>query len=318
MTNVKYYREMEKMNRGLSIFIMAFMVCVLNKCGPSRPAMKEFAFPKSKYSDWARVFENPVNIRIESLSTSIMRAQRSGILNLENPRAAGLRDGTLRLPVFAHLLRHEKYGDYLVDAGIPVKESLPDNDGEKGEFEGDDIRMGETDWGTGSRLASLNAHPKAVFFTHLHLDHSMGIADLPSTTTLVFGARESTEPYNILNSREDLKKYLKGIKIVYTINFSQAATMPPCGPCADLLGDGSLWAISTPGHSAGHISYLVNGTAGPVLITGDACVVRWGFENDVEPGYYSSDIETSRKSLKMLREFCSTYPRIRIIFGHEL
>ena len=46
------------------------------------------------------------------------------------------------------------------------------------------------------------------------------------------------------------------------------------GPSGDLLGDGSLWAISTPGHTKGHISYLINGLDGPILLTMDASFIR--------------------------------------------
>src|SRR5262249_45637047 len=36
----------------------------------------------------------------------------------------------------------------------------------------------------------------------------------------------------------------------------------------DVFSDGSFFAILTPGHTAGHTSYLARTTAGPVLLTG--------------------------------------------------
>ena len=38
----------------------------------------------------------------------------------------------------------------------------------------------------------------------------------------------------------------------------------------DLLGDGSIRLVSTPGHSPGHLSVLLRAATGPVLVVGDA------------------------------------------------
>ena len=82
------------------------------------------------------------------------------------------------------------------------------------------------------------------------------------------------------------------------------------------LGDGDLWAISTPGHTTGHVSYLVNTKGGWVLLTGDASHTRWGFENNVVPGW-SEDEALAKKSLTALRKFSLENKEVRVVFGHE-
>src|SRR5690606_41820310 len=56
---------------------------------------------------------------------------------------------------------------------------------------------------------------------------------------------------------------------IYSLSLHDALPISPFERVLDLLGDGSIWAISTPGHSPNHVSYLVNAESGPVLITGD-------------------------------------------------
>jgi N-acyl homoserine lactone hydrolase len=85
---------------------------------------------------------------------------------------------------------------------------------------------------------------------------------------------------------------------------------------ADVFGDGSFFAILTPGHTAGHTSYLARTTTGAVLMTGDTSHTRWGWENDVEPGTYLSDRERSRKSLLALRALSERHPKMTVRLGH--
>jgi len=94
--------------------------------------------------------------------------------------------------------------------------------------------------------------------------------------------------------------------------------MPPLGRCLDVLGDGSFWAVSTPGHSPGHISYVVNATSGPVLITGDAAFYYWGFANGIGDKFFDADKAVARQSREQLLAFTKEYPQLKIFVGHEL
>jgi N-acyl homoserine lactone hydrolase len=85
----------------------------------------------------------------------------------------------------------------------------------------------------------------------------------------------------------------------------------------DVFGDGSLFAILTPGHSAGHVSYLARTTTGPVLMTGDVCHTRWGWEHGVEPGSYLRDRDGSRKSLFALKALSERHPKMTVALGHQ-
>jgi N-acyl homoserine lactone hydrolase len=85
----------------------------------------------------------------------------------------------------------------------------------------------------------------------------------------------------------------------------------------DLFGDGSVFAIWVPGHTPGSIAYLVRTPKGPVLLTGDACHTRWGWDHGVEPGEFSSDRPRSAVSLKTLQDLVARHPRIEVRVGHQ-
>ena len=60
----------------------------------------------------------------------------------------------------------------------------------------------------------------------------------------------------------------------------------PVGPDAfdavlDIFGDASVFAIHTPGHTAGSTAYLVRSTQGPILLVGDTSHTQWGWDHGV-------------------------------------
>jgi N-acyl homoserine lactone hydrolase len=85
----------------------------------------------------------------------------------------------------------------------------------------------------------------------------------------------------------------------------------------DVFGDGTVWALWVPGHTSGSTAYLVRTPRGPVLLTGDACHTRWGWEHEVEPGTFSSDLPRSAESLGRLRRLVAGHPSVEVRLGHQ-
>jgi glyoxylase-like metal-dependent hydrolase (beta-lactamase superfamily II) len=112
--------------------------------------------------------------------------------------------------------------------------------------------------------------------------------------------------------------YLAGVEALFEIDFHSAQILPPLGSCADIFGDGSFWAIHTPGHRKGHVSYLVNGKERVILLTGDACDIKSGFDRLVGPGFGSYNMSEAQRSLERMREFVDRYSQINVFFGHEI
>jgi N-acyl homoserine lactone hydrolase len=85
----------------------------------------------------------------------------------------------------------------------------------------------------------------------------------------------------------------------------------------DVIGDVYMFALWLPGHTAGSTAYVVRTPQGPVLLTGDACHTRWGWDHDVEPGTFSADRPRSVHSLAALRALAARHPTMSVRLGHQ-
>lgn len=277
--------------------------------------ISNYMVKKSELKDWESVFINPTSIEIETLRTGTIISKMSGLLNLKSANATELKDGVANIPVLAHILRHEKYGDYLIDTGFDSSFTNEIGGNFKGILKKIYFRnyiQEKSSEGIEFQLKGRCINLNGVFLTHIH-EHASGSPSLPNEIPYVYGNGEREENFfpfvysNFFKNKVDLQK----------IDFLKGQDMPILGKCVDVFGDGSFWAISTPGHTKGHISYIVNGKETKSLITGDVCISKKGFELGVETGKFSLNIEQGRESFLKIKEFIKYYPYTKMIFGHE-
>jgi N-acyl homoserine lactone hydrolase len=156
-----------------------------------------------------------------------------------------------------------------------------------------------------------------ILLTHLHLDHITGMPDVPRGTPTFAGPGDTRDrAFLHMVSRGSIDGLLAGHDAIGELGYAP----DPSGRFAgvlDLFGDGSVFAISTPGHTPGNTAYVVRTPGGPVLLTGDTCHTRWGWEHDVEPGNFSSDGPRSAASLAALRGLAARHPALDVRLGHQ-
>ena len=268
------------------------------------------------YHSWDEILSHPQPITIRTYSTGIMQTTLAGIMNLEHEKAQNIADKVIEIPVNVGLVQHKDFGAYLIDAGLDA--SYVDNP--HGTIKG---MMVEPYLGKGSQepnthiAAILNQESiqlKGVFLTHLHTDHTAGIVDLPKDIPYVAGMNERYLNFRFFMQSE----HFAGIDELQEIDFAKGIDLPPLGKGIDVLGDGSLWAISSSGHSAGHVIFLINGIDEQVLFTGDACNDHYQFETGIGPGFYSSDLEGGQEVLDQIILFKERYPEVKLVYGHDL
>lgn len=165
---------------------------------------------------------------------------------------------------------------------------------------------------TAAQLKAFGQPIAGILFTHLHGDHTAGLPELSSNIPKIIGKNEKhihiplLYRSNHLNARDSL----------WYLDWEQSIPATPFDQVIDVFGDQSLLALATPGHSTGHTSYLLNTTEGLILLTGDACHTRYGFEHSIEPGW-TQDREAAVHSLEQLRQFHREHPEVQVIFGHQ-
>jgi glyoxylase-like metal-dependent hydrolase (beta-lactamase superfamily II) len=245
-----------------------------------------------------------------------MQTTRSGIMNLEHDHARNIPDGDIEIPVNVGIIQHQEFGAYLIDAGLD--QSYVHN--QHGTIRGLMVKsfLGKGSQEPDTHIAAVldreGIQLEGVFLTHLHMDHTAGIVDLPKHIPYVAGKGERYANFRFIMQSD----HLDGIDALYEIDFAAGIDLPPLGKAVDLFGDGSLWAISSSGHSPGHVTYLINGIDAQVLFTGDACNDHYQFETGIGPGSYSSDLEGAQEALERIIRFKERYPEVKLVYGHDL
>ncbi len=269
-----------------------------------------YPYKKNDVNKWEEVFQNPCNIRLKSFQTGSVKINRRGTLNPEHPLAEDVQDELFEVPILAHWVHHGEKGNFLLDTGLDAAYINDPRGGLQGSSV-DEFKLVPNE-NIAYYIDKYSIDLKMVFLSHLHADHAIGIRELPKNIPYVVSKGE----YDVYHP-EIHGNFLEGLEELYEIDFSQGVNIPPLGLSADLLGDGSLWAVWTPGHTAGHMSFLLNGLDGPILLTMDAAFICENLEIGVAPSDYTWDVDKAQETLEKIIKFLKQYPQVRVGAGHE-
>jgi glyoxylase-like metal-dependent hydrolase (beta-lactamase superfamily II) len=241
----------------------------------------------------------------------------------------------MRIPVIAFLIEHPSAGPILIDTGFHrvVAEGSPGernrNLGPIGRLMGRNIHM-RPEQAVAAQLRARGIDPESielVVMTHLHFDHASALADFPGATVIASAAewaaaraRGSTllgYPTAQIDPRPSYR----------TIDFcgpaarayarARAGAAGPFESAYDLLGDGSLVLVYTPGHSTGHMSVIARLREREALIAGDAIYTLATLREGRRP-WRSQDGKAFERSLRALQAYDREHPDALIVPGHDM
>lgn len=304
-------------NLALAAVMLATSACAVT----SHPVEHAKLGTQRSTADLLRVIDLPGSVELTTVNSADWAIDRAGLLDLEDPKAkaAGLKDGREPIQLYFHALRHPTEGLFLIDTGVErALRDAPKEAAVRGmvtrvmHFDALKIHQPLGDW-----LALQPDAVKGVFLTHLHVDHVMGMRDVPSVTPVYTGPGEADER-TLMHAfvRGHTNRALEGKPALREWQFDEWDAAGFRG-VLDVFGDGSVWALYTPGHTPGSVSYLVRTPQGPVLLVGDTCHTRWGWDHGVTPGSFSEDHDENARSLDALEKLVAAHPRIDVRLGHQ-
>ncbi len=265
-----------------------------------------------------RLAEQPGPVRLTKHVAADWAIDRSGLINLDHPRAAQLDEGPEPIQIYVYVLEHPERGTFLIDSGVarsvarhgedmplawPISALMP--------HETLHVRLDT------ATLLQRSSQPIAgVFLTHLHLDHVLGLQDVPKEVPLYVGPGEADDSrLQHLANRPTTNRSLQGFGPL------REWSVEPPGESGlaviDVFGDQSVFGLHIPGHTDGMMAFLVRTEQGGQLIAGDGCHTEFGWTHDVEPGSFNTDGEQAARSLAHLRAFAARHPEVKVHLGHQ-
>lgn len=282
----------------------------------------EYNLPEqSEYKGWQDVFDGASKIGLKPLMVG--RTHSNSLpyyMNLDTFKEPPENFVPENLPLFSYLVNHPSEGDILIDAGLHSSYT-------RGSMKGNSTflvkifqkknkmdYLQEAGQDTGSQIVSSGAKIKKLFLTHLHPDHTSGLPALADDSPVIFGKKEDSFYYRLI-----CRNNFKGKKNVQTLDFDKGRALAPFDKVIDLFGDGSLWALSTPGHTVDHISYFINDKDNPALLVGDAICAKHYYEKGYDASNDTGAVGAAltAKSSNAIKEFKKRYPGVKIYFSHD-
>ena len=161
---------------------------------------------------------------------------------------------------------------------------------------------------------------RVAVLSHLHEDHIGGIRELPAAEFVVSQGEWATMERPFPDQRGLMRRHIDLPGARYRkIAFAPIADpeLTPFGEANDLMGDGSLLLLPTPGHAPGSMSLLVRRASGAplLLMVGDLTYEVELLDAGRIPGV--GNREALRRASAMVVELRRRHPELVVLPAHD-
>lgn len=210
----------------------------------------------------------------------------------------GEPDGPFRFPIPAYLIETDEQR-ILVDTGLSP-DAVADATAYYGESDALGLFAFEQELSLAEQVDLETV--TTVVITHLHWDHSGGLPPLPASVPLVIQRREWEAGHDDAAVKRNFyfpRDYSGEERNLVLVDGDH-----------DLLGDGSVELLSTPGHTPGHQSVRV----GELVIGADVVHLAAGLDDHRFP-LIGHDHDAQRRSAERLRGLRDA--GLKVLPGHD-
>ena len=267
-----------------------------------------------------------MGVAVEVMRTAGLRIPLGYVFRGGGPRAVQFArlvlpgGATLDAPCLAYAVRHPDAGVLLIDTGMhpDVATDLRKDFGTAMSVMFRGIKPVAEPWE--QQLQSLGvdpAEPLRVVMTHLHVDHTSGMRLLPRATFVCTSQEWAAATAPRAGGKGYVAHHLPPESRMRLVDIERAGE--PYGPFAstiDLLGDGTVRLVSTPGHTAGHMSVLLDTEDGELLVVGDAAYTTRSIREGTLP-LLTDDDRRYADSLRQLRAWVDEHPDANVTPSHD-
>lgn len=265
-------------------------------------------------ANWDVVLAAPVELKVTAYVTGDVLAGPGILIDPDVEGVPAIYQNDIWVPAVSYLVEHPSGKSLLLDAGLRAGDCsyavLVIVSIKCRNLVGQDVV---------TQLAADNVEQvDYLMISHFHGDHASNLPAVLagySPTVLTTDAELAAVQSRLRETSGYMRDHLRADMQVETID-SGFVEMPLLGNAADLFGDGSVWLLSTPGHTVGHLSALLNTAQGPKLLTFDAAHLAATYDFDA-PGGLGADLGPARDSIMHLKAFAEAYPKTEVFFGHE-
>lgn len=174
----------------------------------------------------------------------------------------------------------------------------------------------------GNKLADLGfdaADVRMVVLSHLHFDHVGGIGEVPQAELLLsrdeWAQLSGPHPEREFIFKEHLQLPSARWRLI-DFQTTEDPLFAPFGGYHDVMNDGSLILLATPGHTPGSVSLLVRiEGSSPVLLIGDLAYDVESLMNNQVPG--TGEKTQLRESYAKVRGLKQRLPDLVILPSHD-